>query len=49
MSDNWRDQATEFAKRNRVIAIDLPGHGKSDKPQASPAAWIFSRGLLLRS
>jgi pimeloyl-ACP methyl ester carboxylesterase len=31
--DNWRDQFPDFAKRNRVIAIDLPGHGQSDKPQ----------------
>jgi pimeloyl-ACP methyl ester carboxylesterase len=27
--DNWRDQVPDFAKRYRVIAIDLPGHGKS--------------------
>lgn len=27
--DGWRDQIDEFAKRNRVIAIDLPGHGQS--------------------
>lgn len=31
--DAWRDQIEDFARRNRVIAIDLPGHGKSDKPQ----------------
>src|SRR5712691_2648168 len=31
--DNWRDQFPDFAKRTRVIAIDLPGHGLSDKPQ----------------
>jgi len=31
--DNWRDQIPDFAKRNRVIAIDLPGHGLSDKPK----------------
>lgn len=31
--DGWRDQIDEFAKRYHVIAIDLPGHGKSDKPQ----------------
>ncbi|HEY5839148.1 MAG TPA: alpha/beta hydrolase, partial [Pyrinomonadaceae bacterium] len=29
----WRDQIPEFAKHYRVIALDLPGHGKSDKPQ----------------
>src|ERR1041384_1147639 len=31
--NHWRDQIPEFAKRNRVIALDLPGHGESDKPQ----------------
>lgn len=31
--DAWRDQIEDFARRNRVIAIDLPGHGKSDKPR----------------
>jgi sigma-B regulation protein RsbQ len=31
----WRDQIPEFAKHYRVIALDLPGHGKSDKPQFS--------------
>lgn len=33
--DSWRDQIPEFAKHYRVIAVDLPGHGKSDKPQFS--------------
>ena len=28
----WRYQIPELAKRGRVIALDLPGHGKSDKP-----------------
>src|SRR4030088_1008918 len=28
--DNWRDQIPEFAKRNRVVPIDLPGQGQSD-------------------
>ena len=32
-TDAWRDQIPELAKHYRVIAIDLPGHGKSDKPQ----------------
>jgi pimeloyl-ACP methyl ester carboxylesterase len=29
----WRDQIPEFARHYRVIALDLPGHGQSDKPQ----------------
>ena len=28
----WRMQAVDFARLYRVISIDLPGHGKSDKP-----------------
>jgi pimeloyl-ACP methyl ester carboxylesterase len=43
--DNWRDQATDFAKRNRVIAIDLPGHGKSDKPQVTYSMDFFARAI----
>src|SRR6185503_10469193 len=31
--DNWRDQIPDLTKRSRVIAVDLPGHGQSDKPQ----------------
>lgn len=29
----WRMQAVDFSRQYRVISIDLPGHGKSDKPQ----------------
>jgi pimeloyl-ACP methyl ester carboxylesterase len=31
--DAWRDQIPDLAKHYRVIALDLPGHGKSDKPR----------------
>ena len=31
----WSYQIPDLAKRGRVIALDLPGHGKSDKPQLS--------------
>jgi pimeloyl-ACP methyl ester carboxylesterase len=31
--DFWRMQAPAFAAKSRVIAVDLPGHGESDKPQ----------------
>jgi pimeloyl-ACP methyl ester carboxylesterase len=43
--DNWRDQMPEFAKRTRVIAIDLPGHGKSDKPQITYSMDLFARNV----
>src|SRR5262249_38309583 len=29
----WSDQAPALAEKIRVITIDLPGHGQSDKPQ----------------
>jgi pimeloyl-ACP methyl ester carboxylesterase len=29
----WGYQIPDLAKRGRVVAIDLPGHGQSDKPQ----------------
>ena len=41
--DNWRDQIPDFAKRTRVIAIDLPGHGKSDKPKVTYSMDLFAR------
>ncbi len=31
----WAYQIPELSKRARVIALDLPGHGQSDKPQLS--------------
>ncbi len=29
---NWRDQMPYLAKKHRVVAVDLRGHGESDKP-----------------
>ncbi|HEY6045785.1 MAG TPA: alpha/beta hydrolase [Pyrinomonadaceae bacterium] len=43
--DNWRDNVAELAKRNRVIAIDLPGHGQSDKPQTNYSMEYFARAI----
>ncbi|MEP6570737.1 MAG: alpha/beta hydrolase [Acidobacteriota bacterium] len=43
--DNWRDQISEFKKRSRVIAIDLPGHGQSDKPQTTYSMDLFARAV----
>jgi len=43
--DNWRDQIPDFARRNRVIAIDLPGHGLSDKPQIIYSMDLFARAV----
>jgi pimeloyl-ACP methyl ester carboxylesterase len=43
--DFWRDQVSDFAKRSRVIAIDLPGHGQSDKPQITYSMDLFARAV----
>lgn len=44
----WRDQTDAFAPRHRIIAVDLRGHGDSDKPEqdytiagfAEDVAWL---------
>lgn len=43
--DAWADQIPEFAKRSRVIAIDLPGHGESDKPKTKYSMEYFARAV----
>jgi len=43
--DSWRAQVADFAKRNRVIAVDLPGHGQSDKPQVTYSMDFFARAV----
>ena len=43
--DYWRDSISDFAKRNRVIAIDLPGHGQSDKPDVAYSMDLFARAV----
>src|SRR5438132_10794451 len=43
--DYWRDQVPDFAKRNRVVAIDLPGHGQSDKPELAYSMDLFARAV----
>jgi pimeloyl-ACP methyl ester carboxylesterase len=43
--DNWRDQIPDFANRHRVIAIDLPGHGRSDKPKVAYSMEYFARAV----
>lgn len=43
--ENWRDQIPDFAKRSRVIALDLPGHGQSDKPQIAYTMDLFANAI----
>ncbi|MEK6336830.1 MAG: alpha/beta hydrolase [Acidobacteriota bacterium] len=43
--DAWRDNIPDLTVRNRVIAIDLPGHGQSDKPQTTYSMDLFARAV----
>ena len=43
--DGWRDQIPDFTQSNRVVAIDLPGHGQSDKPQVTYSMELFARAV----
>ena len=43
--DNWREQIPDLSKRNRVIALDLPGHGQSDKPQIAYTMDLFANAI----
>lgn len=42
----WREQVPAFADKARLILIDLPGHGRSDKPPADYTMDYFARGVL---
>jgi pimeloyl-ACP methyl ester carboxylesterase len=41
----WRGQIPDLSKRARVIAIDLPGHGQSDKPEIAYSMDLFARAV----
>jgi pimeloyl-ACP methyl ester carboxylesterase len=41
----WKANIPAFAKQSRVIAIDLPGHGESDKPQITYSMDLFARAI----
>jgi pimeloyl-ACP methyl ester carboxylesterase len=42
---HWRDQIPELSKRARVIALDLPGHGMSDKPDTRYSMDFFAAAI----
>jgi pimeloyl-ACP methyl ester carboxylesterase len=44
-SSSWAAQVPAFAKKYRVITLDLPGHGKSDSPKDGK----FSMDLFARA
>lgn len=41
----WRDEIPELAQRARVIALDLPGHGLSDKPEVNYTMDLFASAV----
>jgi len=41
----WRGQIPAFESKTRVIAIDLPGHGQSDKPHVDYTMDYFARSI----
>src|SRR5262249_38821449 len=43
---SWRDQLPFFEKNYRVIALDLPGHGKSGSPVNGPLTMeLFAKAI----
>lgn len=43
--NHWREQIPDLSKRTRVIAIDLPGHGLSDKPELKYDMDLFAAAI----
>jgi pimeloyl-ACP methyl ester carboxylesterase len=41
----WKANISAFTKQSHVIAIDLPGHGESDKPQITYSMDLFARAI----
>ena len=42
----WREQVPALADQARLILIDLPGHGRSDKPEADYTLPFFAEAVL---
>jgi pimeloyl-ACP methyl ester carboxylesterase len=41
----WRAQVPAFAGKARLVLIDLPGHGKSDRPEVNYTMDLFARAV----
>jgi pimeloyl-ACP methyl ester carboxylesterase len=41
----WQEQAPVLAEKMRVITVDLPGHGQSDKPHVPYTMDLYARAL----
>ena len=44
--DFWREQIPALADKARLILIDLPGHGRSDRPQTNYTMDFFAGAVL---
>jgi pimeloyl-ACP methyl ester carboxylesterase len=42
----WRDQVSALADSARLILVDLPGHGRSDKPHTAYTMDYFAQAVL---
>ncbi len=42
----WREQIPLLADKARLVLIDLPGHGQSDKPQTTYTMDFFAEAVL---
>lgn len=42
---SWRYQVPTFEGKTRVILLDLPGHGRSDKPKIDYTPDVFARAV----
>jgi len=42
----WREQIPAFADKARVLLIDLPGHGESDKPEVDYTMEYFADAVI---
>jgi len=42
----WREQVPAFADKARLVLVDLPGHGQSDKPPADYSMEFFADAVL---
>ncbi len=44
--DSWRDQVPALSDKARLVLIDLPGHGQSDKPHTAYTMDFFASAVL---
>jgi pimeloyl-ACP methyl ester carboxylesterase len=42
----WREQVSAFAEKARLVLIDLPGHGESDKPDVDYTMDYFADAVI---